>query len=313
MKTRLALLVTTIALAAGPLSAIPARAQHDCDRTSDHAVPLPTEVSVPDSRVRVIVPAGYCHDTSAYPVVLLLHGVGDTWETWSTNVDVEAISADDDVIIVMPDGGKGSEAGWYSDWADGSRQWETFHTQVLVDWVDANFRTLGDGHRATAGLSMGGFGALSYAARNDNRFQAAASFSGFADTMYGWPVNGFGYEAAHGQFGTPDDRVWGDHIEDEDKWRAHNPADRATDLDDVALFIATGTGTPGGHAGEAPTNPGAYAIEHFIFQTNVSLVAHLEAAGVGYSEWIYPGGYHGWPYWAAALDWALPRLVAAIS
>jgi S-formylglutathione hydrolase FrmB len=50
----------------------------------------------------------------------------------------------------MPDGGKDAEAGFYSDWLDGSRQWETFHTRVLRRYVDRKFRTLkGWRHRAS--------------------------------------------------------------------------------------------------------------------------------------------------------------------
>ncbi|TMB02806.1 MAG: hypothetical protein E6J70_06435, partial [Deltaproteobacteria bacterium] len=119
------------------------------------------------------------------------------------------------LIIVMPDAGHDSEAGWYSDWADGSRQWETFHTRVLVRYVDGHFRTLRLAHRAVAGLSMGGFGAMSYAARHPGLFQAAASFSGAVDTRYVEPVSGIGFNIFHDMFGTPDDRVWGNQVTDE--------------------------------------------------------------------------------------------------
>src|SRR6266480_1971583 len=80
--------------------------------------------------------------------------------------DVAEFSAQFPLVIVMPDGGHDAEAGWYSDWADGSRQWETFHMRTLVRYVDHHFRVLRRGHRAVAGLSMGGFGAMSYAARH---------------------------------------------------------------------------------------------------------------------------------------------------
>lgn len=298
-------------------SRAPAQACHT-PRVQDVDVPVPEGVTVPDNTVRIILPACYhAHAPTRYPVVYVLHGVGDTFATWSENTDIVEFTEDLEVIVVMPDGGHGNaapnEAGWYSDWLDQSRQWETFHTQVLVDWVDDNLRTLGDGHRAVMGLSMGGFGAMSYAARHPDLYQAAASFSGAVDTMYGWPVNGFAFEQLHDQFGTPDDRVWGDHIENEDEWRAHNPTDRAADLAGTDLYITTGTGTPGGFAGDdLPGNPGGYGIEAFIFQLNLSFIAHLELAGVDHTDWIYPGGYHGWPYWEAALHWALPQILDTI-
>src|SRR5439155_874330 len=81
-----------------------------------------------------------------------------------------------------------------------------------------------------AGLSMGGFGAMSYAARHRGLFRAAASFSGAVDTRYVEPASGIGFNIFHDTFGTPDDRVWGNQVTDEATWRAHNPTDRAADL-----------------------------------------------------------------------------------
>jgi S-formylglutathione hydrolase FrmB len=49
----------------------------------------------------------------------------------------------------------------------------------LVPWIDATYRTIAARRgRAIAGVSMGGYGALSYAARHPDTFAAAASFSG---------------------------------------------------------------------------------------------------------------------------------------
>ena len=207
----------------------------------DVTVPVPDGLKVPDPRVRVLLPDGYGDGCLRYPVLYLLHGAGDTYRTWSENTDVVEFTRDLPVIVVMPDGGKSPESGWYSDWADGSRQWETFHIDVLVPYIDRTFRTLGDGHRLVAGLSMGGFGAMSYAARHQGLFRAAASFSGAVDMMIGFPLSGPGFAAAQPQFGTPDDRVWGNQVADQDEWRAHNPTDRAADLAGTDLFIASGT------------------------------------------------------------------------
>jgi diacylglycerol O-acyltransferase / trehalose O-mycolyltransferase / mycolyltransferase Ag85 len=226
---------------------------------------------------------------------------------------VQDFSAAFPVIIVMPDGGHDADAGWYSDWVDGSRQWETFHIQVLIRWVDHHFRTLRRGHRAVAGLSMGGFGAMSYAARHPTLFRAAASFSGAVDTRFAEPLSGLAFTSLHDMFGTPDDRVWGNQVTDEETWRAHNPTDRAGDLAGIALFLASGTGTPGGPAGDDPSNPGGYLIEQAIFQMNLSFTRALDQAAVPYTTDFYPGGYHGWPYWQRELHWALPQIVPLIA
>lgn len=311
MKRVLASLTLFAALVVG----VAARADAACPlpRCLDVVVPVPPGLIVPDPTVRVILPVGYDAQASTrYPVLYLLHGAGDTYKTWTENTDVLAFSAEHAVIIVMPDGGKSPDSGWYSDWVDGSRDWESFHIGVLIDYIDATFATLGDGHRAVAGLSMGGFGAMSYAGRHPELFEAAASFSGALDTRYLSPLSGIGFELLHDQFGTPDDRVWGDQLRDAETWKEHNPTDLAAKLTGVELFIATGTGTPGGPAGDDATNPGGYAIEAFIFQLNVSFIRALQLAGVPFHRDLYLGGYHGWPYWERELHWALPQMVAAI-
>ena len=292
----------------------PAQATAACEtpRCFDVAVPVPSGLIVPDSTVRILLPADYATTRARYPVLYLLHGAGDTYKTWTEQTDVQEFSAQFPLIIVMPDAGHDSEAGWYSDWAAGSRQWETFHTHVLVLYVDSHFRTLGRAHRAVAGLSMGGFGAMSYAAQHRGLFRAAASFSGAVDTRYVEPVSGIGFSIFHDMFGTPDDRVWGNQVTDEATWRAHNPTDRAADLGGVELFVATGTGTPGGPAGDDPSNPGGYFIEQVIFQMNLSFGRALDAAGVPSHRDFYLGGYHGWPYWERELHWALPQIVDVI-
>src|SRR6266581_2669662 len=153
-------------LAVAALLATPALADDVCQlpRCLDVVVPVPAGLVVPDSTVRVLLPTDY-DGHRRYPVLYLLHGAGDTFATWSERTDVQDFSAQFPLIIVMPDGGHDANAGFYSDWADGSRQWETFHTSVLKKYIDRHFRTMSSWkHRAAAGLSMGGFGAMSYAA-----------------------------------------------------------------------------------------------------------------------------------------------------
>lgn len=308
--------LATLALFAALLAGLAARAEETAcpaPRCVDVEVPVPTGLIVPEPKVRIVLPDGYNPlGSTRYPVLYLLHGAGDTYRTWAENTDVVAFSADRAVIIVMPDGGDSPDSGWYSDWVDGSRDWESFHIDVLIDYIDTTFLTLGDGHRAVAGLSMGGFGAMSYAARHPDVFEAAASFSGALDTRYLAPLSGIGFELLHDQFGTPDDRVWGDQLTDADTWKEHNPTDLVAKLSGLELFIATGTGTPGGPAGDDPANVGGYAVEAFIFQLNVSFLRALHLAGVPYHQDVYLGGYHGWPYWERELHWALPQILEAI-
>lgn len=289
---------------------MPATAHAVCDppRCMDLVVPTPASVVVPESTVRVLLPEGYDGTRERYPVLYLLHGAGDTFATWTEQTDVAAFSAGFPIIIVMPDGGRDANAGFYSDWIDGSRQWETFHTRILKRYVDAHFRTLPTRrHRAVAGLSMGGFGAMSYAARHHELFAAAASFSGAVDTLYPTPATNLLFVS-----GVVAPGIWGDPATHEALWRAHNPTDLARRLRGVALFLATGDGTRGGPAGDVP-DPGGYGIEQVVKQMNDSFAQALDAADVPYASDFYQGGYHGWPYWQRELHWALPQIVALVA
>jgi S-formylglutathione hydrolase FrmB len=285
----------------------------------ERAVPLPsaTAFGAIDNRVRILLPAQY-DGHRRLPVLYLLHGAGDTYRTWVDNTDVETFAARLGVIVVMPDSGHTPDSGWYTDWADGSRKWESFHIGVLIPWVDATFATLASrAHRAVAGLSMGGFGATSYAGRHPDLFGAVASFSGALDTQLYGPAEAIGFAAVNPYFGTPDARVWGDGTTNSAEWAAHNPAAlaRAGKLKglDGNLWLTTGTGTPGGPAGDDPNNPGGYAVEQFVWQTNQSFELALAQSGTAYHDLSYVGGLHSWPYWQYALHQVLPALAQAIS
>ena len=87
-------------------------------------------------------------------------------------------------IVVMPEAGR---SGWYSDWrqADDNQHqplWKTFHLTQLLPWIDHNFQTKASkDQRFVAGYSMGGYGALAYAAQAPNLFSAVGAFSPVVD------------------------------------------------------------------------------------------------------------------------------------
>ncbi len=129
--------------------------------------------------VNVLLPDDY-DSGRTYPVLYLLHG-GGTDQDFITfdRMGIRQLTAGRPIIVVMPDGG---HAGWYSNPVHsntGPRNWETFHVNQLRPWIEANFRTFAeyDG-RAVAGFSMGGFGALKYAAKYYGHFASVSSHSG---------------------------------------------------------------------------------------------------------------------------------------
>lgn len=288
------------------------------DRVRTCEVELPADVRVRSSKVRVVLPAGYDASDREYPVVFVLHGVGDDFASWTnpSRGDLARLTAQCEAIFVMPDGGGGTTAGWYSDWVDGSYQYETFHTAVLPRAVDREFRTQGKKHRAVAGLSMGGFGALSYTARHPGLFRATASYSGFADTLFGAPASGAFYDAA-GQnpvssLGTPNKGIWGDQLADRDTWAAHNPYDLVESFRGQPLYLSTGHGAPGGSQGDDASKANGYATEAYVGHLNDRLADRLTAEGIAFTDARELGGRHDWPYWRASFSDSLSVLMPAL-
>ncbi len=260
-------------------------------RTEDWTLRTPA-LDAP-TQVRVLLPAGYGDDPHRrYPVLYLLHGADSDYHSWTRDGDAEAITAKAPMIVVMPDGGA---MGWYTDWYQGDRpvqpRWETYHVGELIPWVDATYRTIAARRgRAIAGLSMGGYGALSYAARHPGTFVAAASFSGALD------------------IGSSD--AWGERSANPARWRAHLPISIAQRLRSLALIeLFTGDGRPGplDRRSTKPNCPGC-ALERYLRRGNVRLHARLKALGIRHVWHDYGPGTHDWPYWRRDLRATLPDL-----
>src|SRR5262249_28257543 len=145
---------------------------------------------------------------------------------WTRETDVAKLAPLRKVLVVMPEGGA---FGFYSDWQKGPK-WETFHLEELRGLLERDF---GAGpKRAIAGLSMGGYGALAYAARHPGMFGAAASYSGVVHPA-GDPdlVHAIAQSA-----GEDDAGLWGDPKADKAVWDAHDPTVQAKRLRGTKLF-----------------------------------------------------------------------------
>ena len=273
------------------------------------------------THVMVLLPPGYAAASPRrYPVLLLFHGHGGGYRDWAEH-HVEQIvdRVDPNLIVVMPDGGYD---GFYSDWygtdVDGHTGtvppgWETYHLAELLPWVDTTFRTLGTrAGRAVAGLSMGGFGAMSYAARHPDLFAQAGSFSGAVDSDIAWPAGSEAQTVAANapDRKNPDNCIWGDPVTNDVAWRAHDPTELAANLASVGLGVWSGDGRPDPAPGAPAWNPGAGATEAGVYQENQGFVGAL--TGVGEHPFVdfYGAGTHDWFYWQRDLAQFLGRLPA---
>jgi S-formylglutathione hydrolase FrmB len=308
----LLLVLALAALTAGPAHA----AARDIELVdSEQLTPRLSELTLrtpaleDDTHVRVLLPEGY--DAAAarrYPVLYLLHGCCDDYRSWSDKGHAEQVVGAQPLIVVMPDGG---QAGFYSNWhnggAGGPPRWESYHVRQLVPWIDAHYRTVAARRgRAITGLSMGGFGAMKYAARHPGMFVAAASFSGAVDsnTNGGTAV----ITGAPTLDGRPNGSVFGPRASEEVRWRGHNPTDLAENLRGLDLTVRTGNGQPGGEFGGGPD-----PIESGVHEMSVNFHARLDALAIPHVWEDYGPGAHQWPYWERDLAVTLPTLMDAFA
>ncbi len=130
----------------------------------------------------VITPQGY--DAKAgkkYPVVYLLHGHSGNYRSWVKDVPFIKKAADElGLIVVCPDGGFNS---WYiNSPVDTSVKYDTYITQELIPYIDANYTTIPDKKaRAISGYSMGGHGALYLGIKHPDIFANVGSICGGVD------------------------------------------------------------------------------------------------------------------------------------
>lgn len=137
-------------------------------------------------RYSIYLPPGY-HDPRRadrrYPVVYLLHGVGDDERAWPALGRVEttmnALIAAGDLppfIVVMPDARK----SWYVDsgTVGGPGDYATAVRDDLREHAETRWRATDDRDgRFIAGLSMGGFGALRLAFERPELYRGVGAMS----------------------------------------------------------------------------------------------------------------------------------------
>lgn len=256
-----------------------------------------------ETRVRVLVPPGWDADpTARFPVLLLLHGSGETFATWTDQGGADPRTAASPFLVVMPDAGR---AGWYTDWPDrgwpGGPRWESHHVRELLPWVEAAFR--GNGRRTVAGFSMGGFGALSYAARHPGLFDAVASFSGALDLPFLSPAS----EAVMAAFflapnGHRIEDVWGDQSVGTLGLRSHNPADLVANLSNTPTIVRWGRGD----GPDALFSIDRAAGEFFVGLLNESFAQRSAVHAPNVRLERRPGN-HSIRYWADDLTSVLPE------
>ena len=132
-------------------------------------------------RYSVVLPHDYFITKAAYPVVYLLHGLGDDETSWLEYGRIKQASDKlvkegeiDPMIFIMPQGFRNY---YVNDYA-GTFLYQDMFVKELVPLIDSLYRTIPDKlRRALMGYSMGGFGALILPLKYPDIFSVAVPLS----------------------------------------------------------------------------------------------------------------------------------------
>ena len=223
-------------------------------------------------KFNVILPRDYATSNRRYPVLYLLHGYTDDYSAWVTKSQVTEHARPYGEIIVMPEGG----TGWYvNNVANPTLAWEDYLILDLIPYVDSHYRTVRTRQgRAIAGLSMGGYGALTLGLRHPRVFAAIASLSGTLDAAQADVYNGITEPKLK-------------KVLEDDFGAAENPARAAEDPFELIKKVSPD---------EMPELYLAIGSSDFLLETNRAFVKLLSELHLRYRYCEIPGE-HEWPVW----------------
>lgn len=233
----------------------------------------------------VLLPPSFdTEKTRRYPVLYLLHGLGDNEQmlihSGGMNL-VEDLSEQRQIgefLIVTPSG----DASFYINSRDGKRRYEDFFVQEFMPSVEKKYRARpGRTSRGIGGISMGGYGALHIAFRHPQLFGAVGTHSAALieklpnikaqDSRQISRLRVLG-----GAFGSPFDPAF---------WSSNDPLTIAHTANLAGLKIYFDCGSEDEYGFEA----GAAALDKLLTARHIPHEFHL-----------YPGG-HNWIYFAEHL------------
>jgi S-formylglutathione hydrolase FrmB len=238
-------------------------------------------------------PVGYCvllppsyeaQKTRRYPVLYLLHGLGDNEQMlirsggFNLVEDLWDRRQLGEFLIVTP----AADASFYINSRDGHHRYEDFFLQEFLPLFEQRYRTQAErGSRGIAGISMGGYGALHLAFRHPRIFGSVGAHS--AALIEKLPV----IHSVDSQpparvrilgdvFGSPVDPVF---------WKQNDPLTIVSTADLAGLHIYFDCGSEDDYGFDA----GARTLDKLLLARRIPHEFHL-----------YPGG-HNWTYFAEHL------------
>jgi diacylglycerol O-acyltransferase / trehalose O-mycolyltransferase / mycolyltransferase Ag85 len=248
--------------------------------------------------------------------VYLLDGLRaqDDYNGWDINTPAFEEFYQSGLSVIMPVGGQSS---FYSNWYQPSSsngqnytyKWETFLTQEMPAWLQAN-KQVSPLNNAVVGLSMSGGSALILAAYYPQQFPYAAALSGFLNPSEGWWPTLIGL-AMSDAGGYNANSMWGPSTDP--AWKRNDPMLQIPRLvaNNTRVWVYCGNGTPSDLGGD---NMPAKFLEGLTLRTNEQFQNTYVASGGRNGVFNFPAnGTHSWPYWNQQLMSMKPDIIQTIN
>jgi S-formylglutathione hydrolase FrmB len=234
---------------------------------------VPTKILSRPVPYCIILPPSYDSDKSRkFPVLYFLHGLGDNEQSfihtgaWNLTDDLRTRGEIKDFLIATPEG----DASFYINSKDGKVRYEDFLLQDFFPFIEKRYRVApGRGHRAIAGISMGGYGALHLAFRHPQLFSSVSAHSAALieklPVFLGSTPNSPLGRVLGGVFGNPPDSVF---------WDRNSPLTiaRTADLTGLKIYFDCGN------------------QDDFGFETGAAALDKiLTARHIAHEYHVYPG------------------------
>jgi enterochelin esterase-like enzyme len=146
---------------------------------------LKSEILKSERKFAVYLPPDYETSQRSYPVLYLLHGMGDDQTGWIQFGEISRIAdkaildgTATPMIVIMPDAN--TEKVGYFNSIEGNWNYEDFFFNEFMPHVEKKYRIKSEKRfRAIAGLSMGGGGSFMYAMHRPELFSSACPLSAY--------------------------------------------------------------------------------------------------------------------------------------
>ncbi len=217
--------------------------------------------------------------------LLLLHGLSDDQSIWLRRTSIERYAAEYGIAVIMPC----ADRSFYTDMKYGGAYYTYIAKEVPA--IAREFFNISDQREDSfvAGLSMGGYGALKIALRENHSFSAGAGISSVADLAARCNPKGENYI----DFRDTLVPIFGEEMNigaEDDLFRLSEM--KANSKEELPrLFMACGK-------------------EDYMYEDNVKLKNHLQSLPFDFTYEEAEGFGHSWEYWDMTIQHVLKWLFA---